>query len=64
MNVGTLDAIIRLIVGWVLIHLTPILKVKTGPALRWILVILGIILVITAVTRYCGLYSLLKLKTL
>lgn len=64
MNVGLADAIIRLIAGWVFIHLTPVLKVKTGRAGRWILIILGVILVLTAVTRYCGLYSVLKIDTL
>jgi hypothetical protein len=64
MNVGLADAIIRLIVGWVFIHLTPVLKVKTGKVLRWILVIIGVILIFTAVTRYCGFYTILKIKTL
>jgi len=64
MNVGLADAIIRLILGWVFIHLTPVLKVKTGKVLRWILVIIGLILVLTAVTRYCGLYTVLKINTL
>ncbi|MBC7364265.1 MAG: DUF2892 domain-containing protein [Candidatus Aminicenantes bacterium] len=64
MNVGLADAILRLIVGWFFIHLTPVLKVKTGKALRWILLIIGLILVFTAVTRYCGVYTLLKINTL
>ncbi len=64
MNVGLTDAIIRLIVGWIFIHLTPVLKVKTGKVLRWILFILGIILILTAVTRYCGLYTVIKTSTL
>ncbi|HEK85290.1 MAG: YgaP family membrane protein [Candidatus Saccharicenans sp.] len=63
MNVGLVDAIIRLIVGWIFIHLTPVLKVKTGKVLRWILIIIGVILVLTAVTRYCGLYAILKIST-
>ncbi|HAR36282.1 MAG TPA: DUF2892 domain-containing protein [Acidobacteria bacterium] len=64
MNVGLTDALIRLIVGWVFIHLTPVLRVKTGKVLRWILIILGAILVLTAVTRYCGIYTILKINTL
>ena len=64
MNVGLTDALIRLIVGWVFIHLTPVLRVKTGKVLRWILIILGLILVLTAVTRYCGIYTILKINTL
>jgi hypothetical protein len=64
MNVGLTDALVRLIVGWVFIHLTPVLKVKTGRVLRWILIIIGAILILTAVTRYCGLYTLLKISTL
>jgi len=64
MNVGLADALIRLIAGWILIHLTPVLKVKTALVLRWILIILGVILVLTAVTRYCGIYTILKIDTL
>ncbi|MBC7350223.1 MAG: DUF2892 domain-containing protein [Candidatus Aminicenantes bacterium] len=64
MNVGLTDALIRFIVGWVFIHLTPVLRVKTGKVLRWILIILGLILVLTAVTRYCGIYTILKINTL
>lgn len=63
MNVGLIDAILRLIIGWILIHLNPILKVNLSPTLKWILIIVGIILVITAVTRYCLLYSLFKIST-
>ncbi|MGB9894037.1 MAG: YgaP family membrane protein [Candidatus Saccharicenans sp.] len=64
MNVGPVDALIRLLVGWILIHLGPVFRVKTGKVVRWILIIIGVILVLTAVTRYCGLYSLLKINTL
>lgn len=64
MNVGTLDAIIRAIVGWFLIHMNTVLKIKMAQPLKIILIILGLILVITAVTRYCGLYTLLKVSTM
>lgn len=64
MNGGLADAIIRLKAGWVFIHLAPVLKVKTGRAGRLILIILGVILVLRAVTSCCGRYSVLKIDTL
>ncbi|MGB9823782.1 MAG: YgaP family membrane protein [Candidatus Hydrothermia bacterium] len=64
MNVGTLDAIIRAIVGWFLIHMNTVLKIKMAQPLKIILIILGLILIITSVTRYCGLYTLLKVSTM
>ena len=64
MNVGNLDAIIRAIVGWALIHLQPVLKVQMSKPLKVILLIIGLILVITAITRYCALYELFNISTL
>ena len=64
MNVGTLDAVIRAIVGWFLIHMNTVLKIKMAQPLKIILIILGLILIITAVTRYCGLYTLLNVSTM
>lgn len=63
MNVGFLDAIIRFVIGWVFIHLTTVLKVEISFLLKWILLIIGIILVVTSVTRHCSIYSLFKIST-
>jgi hypothetical protein len=63
MNVGTLDALIRTVVGWVLIHLAIITKISLSRPLKVILLIIGLVLIITAVTRYCGLYTLFKIST-
>lgn len=64
MNVGLMDAILRLVIGWILIHFEPILRVEMSSILKWILLIIGVILVITAVTRYCVLYTLFGISTL
>ncbi|MEO0272573.1 MAG: YgaP-like transmembrane domain [candidate division WOR-3 bacterium] len=64
MNVGTCDAIIRAVIGWFLIHMSPILKASVSKPLKIILMVIGIILIITAITRYCGLYSLLRISTM
>lgn len=64
MNVGALDAIIRAVVGWVLIHMNPILKLPVTKPIKIILIVIGLILIITAITRYCGLYTLLKISTM
>lgn len=61
MNIGIIDAIIRLLIGWVLTHLG--IFVKISPTLNWILIIIGTVLVLTAVTRRCGVYNLLKIST-
>jgi hypothetical protein len=64
MNVGTLDAIIRAIAGWILIHLGTVLKVQMSKPLKIILLIIGLLLLITAITRYCGLYKLFNISTM
>lgn len=63
-NVGTLDRILRAILGVVLI-LAPFLS---SPAafqgwLTWASVIVGAVLLFTAVTRFCLLYRVLGIKT-
>jgi len=63
MNVGLVDAIIRFVAGWVFIHLTTVLKVEISPLVKWILIIIGIILVVTSITRHCSIYSLFKIST-
>lgn len=55
-NVGTIDRIIRIIVGSVLIGL-----VFVGPRTPWGW--LGVIPLVTALVRWCPLYQLLGLRT-
>lgn len=62
MNVGKTDAIIRVIIGLVLPHLTK-WGVVSGTAWAIILHIIGTILVFTAATRYCLLYKLINKST-
>lgn len=64
MNVGLLDALIRAVIGWVLIHLPILLKTKKSEPLKIVLLIIGVILIITAITRYCGIYKIFNISTL
>ncbi|ACK41749.1 MULTISPECIES: YgaP family membrane protein [Dictyoglomus] len=62
MNVGKTDAVIRVIIGIVLPHLTK-WGVVSGTAWGVILHIIGTILVLTAALRYCPLYKLINKST-
>ncbi|ACI19318.1 YgaP family membrane protein [Dictyoglomus thermophilum] len=62
MNVGKTDAIIRVIIGLILPHLTK-WGVLSGTAWAVILHIIGTILVFTAAIRYCPLYRLINKST-
>ena len=53
-NVGTLDRIIRAILGIILLVL-PFL-VALGAAIKWLLIIVGIILLFTAAVGFCPPY--------
>ena len=63
MNVGTVDALVRLVVGWLLLHWSIVFKVQLASWLKWVMIILGAVLVITAVTRYCAIYTLFNFST-
>ncbi|MBV0912010.1 YgaP family membrane protein [Anianabacter salinae] len=63
-NVGTLDRSLRALVGVVLLALAFGTSLTAGSALLfWGAVIVGIVMLATAVFRLCPLYSLLGLKT-
>ncbi|NPV88014.1 DUF2892 domain-containing protein [Coprothermobacteraceae bacterium] len=64
MNVGLLDALIRLALGWLMIHWGIAFKVQLKKGPKLIMSILGTILLLTAVTRYCFIYTLLNISTL
>lgn len=64
-NVGSVDRIIRLVVGAVFIIL-PFISASplwSGALMIWLLPIIGIILIATAFFRICPLYKILGVKT-
>lgn len=64
-NVGSVDRIIRLIAGAVLIILPMISSspLWSGPLMTWLLPVVGVILIATALLRFCPLYKILGVKT-
>ena len=63
-NVGTIDRIIRIILGIVLIGLGIYFQSSWGLVAMIVLVILGLIVLITGIIGYCGLYTVCKINTL
>ncbi|MEO1784007.1 DUF2892 domain-containing protein [Thermodesulfobium sp. 4217-1] len=59
-NEGTIDRIIRFILGLVLIYIGFSMQFDT---LGIILTVIGIVLIFTAATGFCALYKLLKIST-
>ena len=64
-NVGTPDRIIRVILGVALIVLPHIVshELLEIAAVKWGMVIVGIILMVTALIRFCPLYRLFGIRT-
>ncbi len=60
-NVGTVDRIVRAILGLVLIVL-PFL-VSLGATLKWILIAAGLVLLFTAAVGFCPLYLPVGMNT-
>jgi len=60
-NVGSTDRIIRLVVGALLIA-SPFLPAMSG-VLSWLLPVVGIVLIVTALVRFCPAYHLLGVRT-
>ncbi len=60
-NESTLDRLIRVILGAVLVILFAF-QVVTG-TLAVVLAVLGVILLVTGVVGFCPLYTLLKIRT-
>lgn len=60
-NVGLLDRLIRLLVAAMLFYLG--LFLYSGSALGIGLVVAGSVLLLTALVGFCGLYSLLGIRT-
>jgi cytochrome b subunit of formate dehydrogenase len=61
-NVGRTDSIIRIVAGILLLVLGFFLEISAGWA--WALMILGALLLITGIIRFCPVYALLKTNTL
>lgn len=61
MNVGIVDAIIRLIVGVLVAHIWKFVHVSS--TMKWIFIVIGAILILTAVTRTCGIYKIFNINT-
>jgi len=59
-NVGDFDSWIRLVVGAILFGLGAF-SLRTP--LKWVLIIIGAILVLTSLFNYCPLYTILKIST-
>lgn len=53
-NVGTLDRVIRAILGLILLVLPFVLTL--GATLKWILIVVGIVFLFTAAIGFCPLY--------
>lgn len=64
-NVGSVDRVIRIALGLVLIALPYLLDIAwwTNPVARWASIVVGLVLVATAVFRFCPLYRLLGMNT-
>jgi len=60
-NVGTVDRAVRLVLAAVFFYLGLVLY--SGSALGIGLVVAGVVLLITGLVGFCGLYSLLGLRT-
>ena len=63
-NVGVVDRIIRIILGVVLIGLGLYFQGSWGLAAMIVLVVVGLIVLITGIIGYCGIYSMFKISTL
>ncbi len=60
-NMGTLDRVIRLLVGIGLVWFALYQAMPT--VWIWVLVIIGLFLIITGLSGYCPVYHLLKIST-
>lgn len=58
-NEGTIDRIVRFVAGVVLLGLT----FAVEGAVAWILAIIGLVLLVTAVVGFCPAYRLLGINT-
>ncbi len=59
-NVGNIDSWIRLLIGAILFGLGAF---SMRGAFKWILIIIGGILVLTSLFNYCPVYAIFKIST-
>lgn len=64
-NVGTPDRIVRVILGLLLLVVPFVTSwgLFNNPVWVWISVIVGLVLIVTGVVRFCPAYSILNLST-
>lgn len=64
-NVGTPDRIARLVIGAVLVllPLLPEIALFANPLWFWASLVVGVVLIGTALVRFCPLYAILGLST-
>lgn len=64
-NVGTTDRAIRMAIGLILIVVPFAIELTlwTNPVTRWVSIAVGLVLVATAMGRFCPLYRLLGVNT-
>lgn len=64
-NVGTPDRIARLVIGAVLVvlPLLPGIALFANPLWFWASMVVGVVLIGTALVRFCPLYAILGLST-
>lgn len=64
-NVGTPDRIARIVIGAVLVLLPLVsgLALFANPLWFWAAIIVGAVLIVTAIVRFCPLYAILGLST-
>jgi hypothetical protein len=64
-NVGTPDRIVRVILGLLLLVVPFVTSwaLFNNPVCVWISVIVGLVLIVTGVVRFCPAYSILNLST-
>ncbi len=64
-NVGTPDRIVRLVIG-VLLLLAPFVTgwaLFANPVWTWVFVIVGLVLAVTGLVRFCPAYAMFNLST-
>lgn len=59
-NVGTADRLIRLLVGAALVVLGFVVALGVW---KWVVIIVGAVLVATAFMKFCPIYAVLRLRT-
>lgn len=65
LNVGTPDRIVRLIIG-VLLLVAPFVTgwaLFANPVWTWVFVIVGLVLAVTGLVRFCPAYAIFNLST-